>query len=113
MQQLFLAFVSVLLQLLALRDVAELGQVLAQGAAEGVALGDLSLLQRYEKRQRADQERTIQFSDRVPALFMHEDPLLGLGRELALAGLDMMPVLKREFVRYAAGVGGTGGRPRG
>lgn len=98
---------------LALRDVAELGQVLAQGAAEGIAPGDLSLLQRYEKRQQADQERTIQFSDRVPALFMHEDPLLGLGRELALAGLDMMPGLKREFVRYAAGVGGTGGRARG
>ena len=89
---------------LALRDVAELGTVLAQGMAEGLPLGDLATLQRYQQRQQPDQERTINFSDRVPALFMHRDPLLGLGRDLALAGLDMMPPLKREFVRYAAGV---------
>jgi 2-octaprenyl-6-methoxyphenol hydroxylase len=89
---------------LALRDVAELGRVLAEGLAAGLPAGDLATLQRYEQRQRADQERTIKFSDRVPALFMQADPLLGLGRDLALAGLDIMPGLKNEFVRYAAGV---------
>ena len=89
---------------LALRDVAELGAVLAQGLAAGQPLGDLATLQRYQQRQQPDQDRTINFSDRVPALFMHPDPLLGMGRDLALAGLDMMPPLKREFVRYAAGV---------
>jgi 2-octaprenyl-6-methoxyphenol hydroxylase len=94
---------------LALRDVAELGRVLATGFAEGLPLGDLALLQRYQRRQQSDQQRTIAFSDRVPALFMHADPLLGLGRDLALAGLDILPGLKREFVRHAAGVAtGTG-----
>jgi 2-octaprenyl-6-methoxyphenol hydroxylase len=91
---------------LALRDVAELGRVLARGMANGLAPGDLSVLQRYQRRQRPDQDRTIQFSDRVPSLFMSRDPLLGMGRDLALAGLDIMPGLKREFVRYAAGVAG-------
>ena len=89
---------------LALRDVAVLGRVLAEGLAAGRPAGDLATLQRYEQRQRADQERTINFSDRVPALFMQADPLLGLGRDLALAGLDIMPGLKNEFVRYATGV---------
>jgi 2-octaprenyl-6-methoxyphenol hydroxylase len=89
---------------LALRDVAELGRVLARGLENGLAPGDLSLLQRYQRRQRTDQDRTIQFSDRVPSLFMNRDPVLGMGRDLALAGLDIMPGLKREFVRYAAGV---------
>jgi 2-octaprenyl-6-methoxyphenol hydroxylase len=93
---------------LALRDVAELGRVPAQGVAEGLPLGDLALLQRYQRRQQSDQQRTIAFSDRVPALFMHTDPLLGMGRDLALAGLDFLPGLKREFVRHAAGVT-TGG----
>jgi 2-octaprenyl-6-methoxyphenol hydroxylase len=98
---------------LALRDVAELGGVLAQGAAEGLPLGDLALLQRYLRRQHTDQQRTIAFSDRVPALFMHNDPLLGLGRDLALAGLDVLPGLKREFVRHAAGVAASEGEARG
>ena len=93
---------------LALRDVAELGAALAAGMAAGLPPGDLATLQGYQQRQLPDQERTIGFSDRVPALFMHADPLLGLGRDLALAGLDIMPGLKREFVRYAAGVAGIG-----
>lgn len=96
---------------LALRDVAELGQTLARGIANGLSPGDLGLLQQYQRRQQPDQARTINFSDRVPALFMHADPVLGLGRDLALAGLDMMPALKREFVRHAAGVAGLGERP--
>jgi len=93
---------------LALRDVAELGAVLARGLADGRSPGDLTTLQRYQRRQQADQDRTIRFSDRVPALFMQADPVLGMARDLALAGLDVVPALKREFVRYAAGVADMG-----
>jgi 2-octaprenyl-6-methoxyphenol hydroxylase len=89
---------------LALRDVAELAAVLVDGAAQGLPTGDLALLQRYLARQQPDQNRTIQLSDRLPALFMHSDPVLGLARDLALSGLDILPPLKREFVRMAAGV---------
>jgi 2-octaprenyl-6-methoxyphenol hydroxylase len=105
---------------LALRDVAELSAVLAAGVAEGSAIGDLRVLQRYLRRQQVDQEKTIQFSDRVPGLFMHSDPVLGLTRDIALSGLDVLPGLKRLFVRHAAGVAGmpvtmgsTPGRARG
>ena len=93
---------------LALRDVAELAAVLAEGLAAGMAPGELALLQRYQQRQQPDQDRTIQLSDRLPALFMHGDPALGLARDLALSGLDLLPPLKREFVRYAAGVAAMG-----
>ena len=89
---------------LALRDVAELARIIADGVARGRAPGDLRVLQGYRERQRSDQVRTIGFSDLVPGLFMNDDPLLGVGRDLALAGLDIMPALKREFVRHAAGV---------
>jgi 2-octaprenyl-6-methoxyphenol hydroxylase len=89
---------------LALRDVAQLSRVLVDACAEGRNLGDLSVLQAYEKRQQPDQKRTIGFSDQVPSLFMQADPVLGMGRDLALAGLDFIPALKREFVRHAAGV---------
>ncbi|GAB3285085.1 2-octaprenyl-6-methoxyphenyl hydroxylase [Parahaliea aestuarii] len=87
---------------LALRDVARLVQTLASAPEQ--RFGDLDLLQLYQRAQRADQWRTIGASDLLPALFMHPDPLLGLGRDLALAGLDVAPRLKREFVRYAAGI---------
>ncbi len=94
---------------LALRDVAELTAVLGAGLAQGESIGDLALLQRYTQRQQSDQDRTIQFSDRLPGLFMHGDPLLGLARDMALSGLDILPPLKREFVRHAAGVAGMSG----
>ncbi|QFU77974.1 2-octaprenyl-6-methoxyphenyl hydroxylase [Halioglobus maricola] len=93
---------------LALRDVAELARVLAGAVEEGEGLGDLNVLQRYERLQQADQQRTIEFSDRLPALFMQADPLLGLARDLALSGLDFLPALKREFVNQAAGVAALG-----
>ena len=66
-------------------------------------------LQQYLRRQQPDQNRTIEFSDRLPGLFMHPDPLLGLARDLALSGLDILPPLKREFVRHAAGLSGMTG----
>lgn len=98
---------------LALRDVAELGAVVAQGAAAGLPVGDLATLQRYQQRQQPDQDRTIAMSDQLPSLFMHPDPLLGLARDLALSGLDILPSLKREFVRQAAGVAAMGEQTSG
>lgn len=89
---------------LALRDIAQLSRVLNAAVAANQPLGELAVLQRYVQRQRSDQARTIAFSDRVPALFMQTDPLLGLGRDLALAGMDVWPSLRRAFTRQAAGM---------
>ncbi|MEH6584471.1 MAG: 2-octaprenyl-6-methoxyphenyl hydroxylase [Halioglobus sp.] len=93
---------------LALRDVAVLGRVLAQANETSTPLGNLKVLQQYYDSQAADQVRTVNFSDKLPALFMQSDPVLGLARDLGLAGLDMLPAAKREFVRYAAGVAAMG-----
>jgi len=93
---------------LALRDLAELATVLASSIEQGQRPGDLRTLQRYEERQRQDQQRTIEFSDRLPSLFMAGDPVVGLARDLALSGLDVLPALKRGFVDYAAGVAAMG-----
>jgi 2-octaprenyl-6-methoxyphenol hydroxylase len=93
---------------LALRDVAELSAVLADAQVRGDGLGDLPVLQAYEQRQLRDQQRTIEFSDRLPSLFMLADPVVGLARDLALSGLDLVPALKRDFVNYAAGVAAMG-----
>jgi len=41
-------------------------------------------------------------------LFMRSDPVLGLTRDLALSGLDVLQPLKRQFVRQAAGMAALG-----
>ena len=65
--------------------------------------GDIALLQRYLRRQLPDPARTIQLSDRLPGLFMLTDPVLGLAGTWRV-GPRYRAVLKREFVRHAAGV---------
>lgn len=88
---------------LALRDVAKLAAVLASADAAGEDFFELECLRRYSDGQHSDQERTVAFSDRLPGLFMHRDPVLGLLRNFGLFALDLSPGLKREFVRYTAG----------
>jgi 2-octaprenyl-6-methoxyphenol hydroxylase len=94
---------------LALRDVARLGAVLEEANTQGAALGALSVLQQYINQQRGDQQRTTQFSDRLPDLFMQRDPVLSLMRDIGLVALDISPVLKREFVRQTAGLAVSAG----
>ncbi|MEP0203850.1 MAG: 2-octaprenyl-6-methoxyphenyl hydroxylase [Halioglobus sp.] len=89
---------------LALRDVAQLSACIGQGIEQQRSPGDLSVLKQYQELQADDQRRTIAFSDKVPGLFMHPDPVLSVARDLALAGLDISPPLKRAFVRHAAGI---------
>lgn len=91
---------------LALRDVAELAREVAAAVALGQSPGELAHLQRYHRRATPDQQRTVAFSDRVPEAFTRDGVLFSLVRDLALSGLDILPPLKREFVHYAAGVGG-------
>jgi 2-octaprenyl-6-methoxyphenol hydroxylase len=97
---------------LALRDVARLGAVLGQAAAGGMALGELAVLEQYMRQQTGDQQRTTQFSDRLPDLFMQRDPALSLMRDIGLMALDLSPALKREFVRQTAGVAASAGYRR-
>jgi 2-octaprenyl-6-methoxyphenol hydroxylase len=89
---------------LALRDAQVLADRLAGAVGSDRSLGDPAVLSAYTAQRQRDQARTIAASDGLPALFMHSDPVLALGRDLALAGLDMLPVLRRQFVQQAAGM---------
>jgi len=89
---------------LALRDIAVLAEVLKQGITAGKEPGDLALLKRYQSRQMTDQRKTLAFSDLLPALFSHDDPMLTLARDLGLVGLDVFGGVKKQFVRHSAGV---------
>ncbi|KKO02194.1 hypothetical protein LCGC14_0110590 [marine sediment metagenome] len=89
---------------LSLRDTLALAHTLIDGFEEGRQLGDLTVLQNYLERQRADQLLTVTFSDRLTRLFSNQQPLLALGRNLGLLGLDIVPSAKRLFARQAMGL---------
>jgi 2-octaprenyl-6-methoxyphenol hydroxylase len=89
---------------LALRDAAALTATLAQAVDKATEVGDTAVLANYARDRQRDQAQTIAASDGLPALFMASDPLLSLGRDLALSGMDMFPLLRREFVQQAAGM---------
>ncbi|BCQ72040.1 hypothetical protein PEQA60_60300 [Pseudomonas sp. Eqa60] len=63
------------------------------------------MLQAYRERQRLDQNLTVGFSDQVTRLFGSKLPLLSVGRNLGLLGLDLLPPAKRWFARQAMGLG--------
>ncbi len=48
---------------------------------------------------------TVGFSDQVTRLFGSTQPLVSLGRNIGLLGLDLLPPAKRWFARQAMGLG--------
>ena len=91
---------------LALRDAAALSREIAGAIDRQCSPGDLETLESYARSRQDDQDLTIGASDGLPRLFMTAAPLVSLGRDLALAGLDMFPLLRRQFVHQAAGMAG-------
>jgi len=87
---------------LSLRDAQALAEALLASTAP---LGDLATLQAYQARQRLDQQLTVGFSDQVTRLFGNTQPLVALGRNIGLLGLDLLPPAKRWFARQAMGLG--------
>ena len=89
---------------LALRDCARLAKITANNLLQGIALGDLTALTDYQEQQRFDQQKTVVFSDRLPALFASQVPGISCLRALGLAMLDVFPAAKEPFIYQAAGL---------
>lgn len=87
---------------LSLRDAQALADALLESDSTP---GDFAVLQAYRERQRMDQALTVGFSDQVTRLFSSDLPLVSLGRNLGLLGLDLLPPAKRWFARQAMGLG--------
>lgn len=87
---------------LSLRDAQALADALLASAKKP---GDFATLLSYQQRQKLDQQLTIGFSDQVTRVFGSDQPLVSLGRNLGLLGLDLLPPAKRWFARQAMGLG--------
>ena len=89
---------------LSLRDVQALAETLARAGREGRSPGEMGVLQNYLDGQRGDQWLTTAFSDRLTRLFGNRQPIITLGRNIGLLGLDVLPPAKRLFARQAMGL---------
>lgn len=89
---------------LSLRDVATLADILACAVERGVDVGEESLLAAYVTRRRRDQTGTTVFTDLLTRTFSNPLRSVGLARHASLIGLELLPSLRREFLRRSAGL---------
>ena len=89
---------------LSVRDLAALAQALREHAAGGGDPGELRMLADYARRRERDQQRTLMFSETLPALFARRELPLRLGRQLGLLALDRLPPLRRAVANFGAGL---------
>ncbi|MEM9708292.1 MAG: UbiH/UbiF/VisC/COQ6 family ubiquinone biosynthesis hydroxylase [Pseudomonadota bacterium] len=90
-----------------LRDVAALAEVLVDAHRRGEDIGRGEVLERYQQWRRFDATALALATDGFNRLFSNDNAILRLGRGLGLGGVGAIAVLRRGFMREAAGLNGT------
>lgn len=90
---------------LALRDIAELSEILA--SSENVLDNVDEPLRAYEARRQPDIENAVRFTDRLNFLFTVDYPVLSRTRGLGLALFGAIPVLEKRIVKQNLGTVGS------
>lgn len=91
---------------LGIRDVAALAEVLVDARRLGLDIGFGEVLTRYERWRRTDNVVLAAVTDSLNRLFSNQIPPLRLARDLGLAAVNRVPLLKRFFMRHAMGLVG-------
>jgi 2-octaprenyl-6-methoxyphenol hydroxylase len=91
---------------LGLRDVAALAEVLADAVRRGEDPGALEVLRRYADWRVRDNRVTQGFTHSLIRIFANDIVPLALVRNLGLVAVDLLPPLKRAFVRVTSGLSG-------
>ncbi|MGB8637442.1 MAG: ubiquinone biosynthesis hydroxylase [Pseudolabrys sp.] len=89
-----------------LRDVAALAEAIADAARLGLDPGGPEVLERYQSWRRFDTMTMGVATDGLNRLFSNHSDALRLVRDIGLGLVERMPLLKRMFIREAAGVTG-------
>jgi 2-octaprenyl-6-methoxyphenol hydroxylase len=89
-----------------LRDIAALGEAIADAARLGLDIGGAEVLERYQRWRRFDTMTMSIATDGLNRLFSNESDVLRLLRDVGMGLVDRMPGLKSFFIREAAGVTG-------
>ncbi|HET7803718.1 MAG TPA: ubiquinone biosynthesis hydroxylase [Pseudolabrys sp.] len=89
-----------------LRDVAALAEAVADAARLGLDPGGAQVLERYQRWRRFDTMTMGIATDGLNRLFSNHSDVLRLVRDVGLGLVERMPMLKRMFIREAAGFTG-------
>jgi 2-octaprenyl-6-methoxyphenol hydroxylase len=87
-----------------LKDVAALAEVIVDAARLGI--DPATVLERYQRWRRFDTMAMGVATDGLNRLFSNRSEVLRAVRDLGLGVVDRLPVLKRLFIREAAGLAG-------
>ena len=91
---------------LGLRDVAALSECLVDAHRLGLDIGAADVLERYARWRRFDNLALMAVTDGLVRLFSNDVAPVRLVRDVGLAAVQRLPVLKRFFMRHAMGVVG-------
>ncbi|MGE5241769.1 MAG: 2-octaprenyl-6-methoxyphenyl hydroxylase [Bacteroidota bacterium] len=91
---------------LGLRDVAALSEILTDAVRGGADIGDVRTLQRYASWRRRDNQVIAGFTNGLIRIFSNDFPPLVLARNAGLVAADLMPGVKRGFIRVTSGLAG-------
>jgi 2-octaprenyl-6-methoxyphenol hydroxylase len=89
-----------------LKDVAALAEVIVDAVRLGLDPGSFAVLERYQRWRRFDTMAMGIATDGLNRLFSNQSDVLRLVRDVGLGLVDRLPVLKRLFIREAAGLVG-------
>ena len=89
-----------------LKDVAALAEVVVDAARLGLDPGAAAALDRYQRWRRFDTMAMGVATDALNRLFSNRSDVLRFARDVGLGLVDRLPVLKRAFIREAAGLVG-------
>lgn len=89
-----------------LKDAAALTEVLIDALRLGLDLGDLTVLQRYERWRRFDSASSAMSAAMLNKLFSNDIKPLRMIRQFGLGIVERIEPLKGAFVREAAGLSG-------
>jgi len=91
---------------LGLKDVAALAEVVVDAARLGIDLGQMDVLERYQRWRRFDTMAMGLATNSLNFLFSNKSTLLRTVRDIGLGLVDRAPPLKNLFIRQAAGLSG-------
>ena len=89
---------------LCMRDAYVLVRYLKEQLEQNADVGDVSMLQDYEKSRLTDQKRVIKFCDSVVRGFSNQDPVLKFIRNSGLVAFETIPGFKPLVASYAMGL---------
>jgi 2-octaprenyl-6-methoxyphenol hydroxylase len=91
---------------LGLRDVASIAEILTDAVRAGEDIGSLAVLRRYADWRQRDNQITAGFTNGLIRVFSNNAFPLTFLRNAGLLAVDLMPGVKRGFVRVTSGLSG-------